>query len=118
MDEAVKAFEYNTSLFETLRPPSNLSISGPDKSETHTKSSYAISRVDDASSTPTNNSSNPPESRTSGRNLTISSVLAFILAASIAHFALVVSGFTGESGYLKLLAVQEWFGSLVTSFRS
>ncbi|KAK7048632.1 hypothetical protein R3P38DRAFT_2870549 [Favolaschia claudopus] len=42
------------------------------------------------------------------RSYSIASVSAVVLAVCIAHFALTVGGFTGEKGYEKLIAVEEW----------
>lgn len=41
----------------------------------------------------------------------LSSVIAVVAALSLAHFIMVVGGFTGERGYAKLEAVQQWFGA-------
>ena len=43
------------------------------------------------------------------------SVIAFIAAFSIAHFALVVGGFTGARGYAKLEMFQEWLQGVLGS---
>lgn len=40
------------------------------------------------------------------------SILSVVLAVGIAHFALVVGGFTGSAGYAKLEAVQTWLEGL------
>lgn len=42
------------------------------------------------------------------RTFTLSTVISFVFAASVAHFALVNGGFTGEKGYDKWEAVQRW----------
>ena len=44
----------------------------------------------------------------------VASVVAFIAAFGIAHFTLVVGGFTGARGYAKLEVVQEWLHGLLS----
>ena len=43
------------------------------------------------------------------------SVIAFIAAFGIAHFALVVGGFTGSRGYAKLEMFQDWMNDMLSS---
>ncbi|KAJ3509156.1 hypothetical protein NLJ89_g5369 [Agrocybe chaxingu] len=45
----------------------------------------------------------------------VSQVVAIIAAVCVAHFALVVGGFTGNAGYQKLLAVEGWLKNLWSS---
>ncbi|KAJ7643893.1 hypothetical protein FB45DRAFT_896370 [Roridomyces roridus] len=42
------------------------------------------------------------------RTFSIASVSAVVLAICVGHFALTVGGFTGERGYDKLIAMEEW----------
>lgn len=42
------------------------------------------------------------------KTYSIASVSAVVVAICIAHFLLTVGGFTGERGYDKLVAVEEW----------
>ncbi|KAF7348317.1 hypothetical protein MSAN_01785500 [Mycena sanguinolenta] len=44
------------------------------------------------------------------RMYSIASVSAVVIAVCVAHFVLTVGGFTGERGYEKLIAVEEWLG--------
>ncbi|KAF8798903.1 heme oxygenase-like protein [Phlegmacium glaucopus] len=41
----------------------------------------------------------------------LSQILAVVGAACLAHFILVVGGFTGDGGYQKLLAIQQWLAN-------
>ena len=50
-----------------------------------------------------------PDAKTTGQK-----VVAFIAAFGIAHFTLVVGGFTGARGYAKLEVVQEWLHGLLS----
>ncbi|KAJ7367284.1 hypothetical protein DFH08DRAFT_679629 [Mycena albidolilacea] len=43
------------------------------------------------------------------RTYSLASVSAVVIAVCAAHFLLTVGGFTGEKGYEKLIAVEEWF---------
>ncbi|KAF9483494.1 heme oxygenase-like protein [Pholiota conissans] len=42
----------------------------------------------------------------------ISQVLSVVTAICLAHFALVLTGFTGNNGYEKLLAAEQWFAAV------
>ncbi|KAJ3731214.1 hypothetical protein DFJ43DRAFT_1080513 [Lentinula guzmanii] len=46
-----------------------------------------------------------------GSGFAVSSVLAVITAVSVAHFFLVVGGFSGPRGFAKLAAAEQWFTS-------
>ncbi|KAJ7451625.1 hypothetical protein FB451DRAFT_1101070 [Mycena latifolia] len=43
------------------------------------------------------------------KTYSIASVTAVVIAVCVAHFLLTVGGFTGEKGYDKLVAFEEWF---------
>ncbi|KAJ7735602.1 hypothetical protein B0H14DRAFT_2994521 [Mycena olivaceomarginata] len=43
------------------------------------------------------------------RTSSLASVSAVVIAVCAARFLLTVGGFTGEKGYEKLIAVEEWF---------
>jgi len=47
------------------------------------------------------------------RLYSVSTVTSVIVAICVAHFLLVVGGFTGAKGYAKLAAIEAWFGELV-----
>jgi len=51
----------------------------------------------------------------SSKLFSVNSVLTFMLAVGLAHFLIVVGGFTGSRGYAKLEAVQGWVASTVFS---
>jgi len=78
--EAITAFELNEGIFNSLNAPS-------EETETTSRVVYEA-----------------PESG----GYTISSVVAVVAALSLAHFFLVVGGFTGEKGSAKLEALQHW----------
>lgn len=46
------------------------------------------------------------------KGYTLSQVVSVILAVCIAHFLLVVGGFTGSRGYQKLIELEHWFTTL------
>lgn len=81
LDEANTAFIYASEIFDDLKAPTQQS-----------KVVYEASA--------------PPSSE-----FKVSSVAAVVVAVSIAHFVLVVGGFTGSSGYQKLLHVEDWVKS-------
>ncbi|PPQ92822.1 hypothetical protein CVT25_004310 [Psilocybe cyanescens] len=46
------------------------------------------------------------------RSYPLSQVVAVIAAVCLSHFVLTVGGFTGDKGYQKLLAIEQWFASI------
>lgn len=50
------------------------------------------------------------------RTFPVSQIAAIIAAACLAHFIIVVGGFTGEKGYAKLLAIELWARNLWQQF--
>ncbi|KAJ6504580.1 hypothetical protein C8R47DRAFT_1102804 [Mycena vitilis] len=48
------------------------------------------------------------------RSYSLASVTAVVLAVCAAHFLLTVGGFTGEKGYEKLIAAEEWLHAKLT----
>ncbi|KAI0354868.1 heme oxygenase-like protein [Trametes cingulata] len=128
LDEAQLAFDYNTALFDALNPPSTTSSSSSDveiDSPLHSpvESSPPTPPSTDVSHAPLLDSvkkaaespkvlfeaSAPP---TEERMVSMASVLALVAALSITHFVLVIGGFTGEKGYAKLEAFQQWLAGL------
>ncbi|KAJ7022702.1 hypothetical protein C8F04DRAFT_1137084 [Mycena alexandri] len=51
------------------------------------------------------------DSGTGSRTYSVASVVAVVLAVCLGHFLLTVGGFTGERGYEKLIAAEEWFSA-------
>jgi len=49
------------------------------------------------------------------KDLSVSSVLTFMLAVGLAHFVIVVGGLSGSRGYAKLEAMHAWITSTVPS---
>lgn len=91
VSEASTAFRLNAGLFEEL----------------------AIISIDEAESTPPKEAPTVVfESTEKESGYAISSVVSVLAAVCIAHFVLVVGGFTGNSGYQKLVGVEEWFSNL------
>jgi heme oxygenase len=89
VDEASLAFIYASEIFDDLREPTN----PPKPKEDESKVVY------EAKATPE-------------KTYNIGSFAAVLGAVCIAHFALVVGGFTGSRGYDKLLFAENWFASL------
>ncbi|KAJ4482351.1 hypothetical protein J3R30DRAFT_3656418 [Lentinula aciculospora] len=50
-----------------------------------------------------------------GSGFAVSSVLTVITAVSVAHFLLVVGGYSGPRGFAKLVAAEQWFTSFWSS---
>ncbi|KAG6836700.1 hypothetical protein H0H93_004676 [Arthromyces matolae] len=48
----------------------------------------------------------------------LSQVISVVVAVCLAHFILVTGGFTGDRGYQKLLAIQQWFSTLTDATNS
>ena len=110
--EANKAFEYNSGLFACLKPPSRPpSPPVSPMAEVH--------HLGDPTS-PAKPEFNYPlqvpglqkeEERAEG-NYSVQGVVAFIAAMCLAHFVLVVGGFTGERGWDKYVRLHEVLGAL------
>jgi heme oxygenase len=49
------------------------------------------------------------------KTYSIATVTAVVLAVCLAHFLLTVGGFTGEKGYDKLIAAEEWLSRKLSS---
>jgi len=49
------------------------------------------------------------------KTYSLASVSAVVIAVCLAHFLLTVGGFTGEKGYDKLVAVEEWLSGKLTA---
>jgi hypothetical protein len=114
--EANKAFEFNNGLFRALKPPSN--PPSPSPSPVHTlgdptspvePSMSVLARVpkekDGERPYPLQL---PKEDEAGSGAYTTQGVLAFIAAMCLAHFVLVVGGFTGSRGWEKYVAVMGW----------
>jgi len=108
LEEAQIAFELNGGLFAALQEPSSPKSVDPalpplgepttpvsDDFEPSSEKDLAKVVYDGAGS--------------GEKTYQLSSVLAVIAAMSLAHFILVVGGFTGDRGYAKLEAVRNWF---------
>ncbi|KAH9949730.1 heme oxygenase [Amylocystis lapponica] len=87
--EAIIAFELNDGLLESLHPPSMQLTEEDVMDEAPAKVVY--------------------EEPSEGYRL--STVISVIAALSLAHFILVVGGFTGEKGSSKLEAFQQWLAA-------
>ncbi|KAI0648150.1 hypothetical protein C8Q79DRAFT_1008499 [Trametes meyenii] len=126
LDEAERAFDYNTALFDVLNPPSNPSTSSSDveidsplhsPTETtppphgHGHGHSPLASLVKEDPKVVYEASEPPEEAES--YVSMSSVLALVAALSITHFVLVTGGFTGERGYGKLDYLQHWLDSLL-----
>ncbi|KAI0688705.1 heme oxygenase [Cytidiella melzeri] len=122
LDEANVAFELNTGLFTTLRPPSRLPSSSvtPDIPFLGDPTSPVVSPTPSPAPifvTPgpsplqlleKSKEDSPVEEK---GTIPFSSFIAFILALCVAHFALTTGGFTGDSGWAKLESLFQWMTS-------
>ncbi|MCQ6264002.1 biliverdin-producing heme oxygenase [Alcanivorax sp. MM125-6] len=97
VNEALLAYDLNIGLFDTMEARTAAENENPasEKSEGYT-------------------SEQPLKTLDSGLEKTypVASVVAFIAAACLAHFILVVGGFTGDKGYQKLVAITGWLSSI------
>jgi len=92
LDEANKAFDLNTALFTTIK------TDALENSEAAMEKSKELPIVTE----------HGPQEKT----YPISQVIAVVAAVCLAHFILVIGGFTGDRGYQKLLALEYWFSTL------
>ncbi len=124
LDEANIAFEFNTALFDELKAASQESgpsspVELPSPLHSPVEPSFSSPIVTDVG----HDSALLQHLKQSGKSKTVFvadeaskeepkfstvSVVAFIVAVSIAHFVLVVGGFTGMKGYAKLEGLQAW----------
>lgn len=91
VEEASNAFRLNMGLFNTIRTP--------EETKLPTKEPSQVSKRKDESA-----AEQPPQDM----SWPLSSVAAVIAAVCLGHFILVVGGFTGDSGYQKLLHAERW----------
>jgi len=95
--EAAKTYEFNEALLSLLKPPS---------SKNRDAQQETVSQDE------------PTKQHKGETAFPFSSVVSVLMAICLAHFLLVVGGFTGTQGYSKLLGVEEWFYTLWDSSRS
>ncbi|KAI0826854.1 hypothetical protein BC628DRAFT_1372184 [Trametes gibbosa] len=117
LDEAQLAFDYNTALFDALNPPSTTSSSS---SDVEIESSLHSPVVSSPPTPPATDLPHAPkvlfeasEPPSEDRLVSLSSVIALVVALSLTHFVLVVGGFTGERGMYKFERVQHWLSSVL-----
>ncbi|KAI1793352.1 hypothetical protein LXA43DRAFT_239595 [Ganoderma leucocontextum] len=132
LDEANIAFEFNTALFDELKAPSKptsiattamVELPSPLHSLINSASPPSPSFVEDMGDSPLLASI-----KAQGRSKTVyeaaeapstsysaTSVIAFIAAVSVAHFALVIGGFTGAKGFAKLELFTQWLDDFFAS---
>ncbi|KAF9013319.1 hypothetical protein BDQ17DRAFT_1343204 [Cyathus striatus] len=91
--EANTAFDLNTGLFSSI----------------HLKE---IERKKDETSTIGDDTTLEAQVAPKEKTYTFAQVIAVIAAVCLAHFLLVIGGFTGERGYQKLLAVDQWMRNM------
>ena len=132
LDEANRAFEYNTALFDELKTPPALFVSSSAVEVPSPLASPVDSPFPPASPVFEDMGNSPllDVIKKSGQSKTVfeapeppksewvyqtASVIAFIAAFGIAHFALVVGGFTGARGYAKLEMFQDWMNDMLSS---
>ncbi|VDB88519.1 unnamed protein product [Peniophora sp. CBMAI 1063] len=117
--EANKAFEFNNGLFASLKPPSTPPSPplspidaehhlGDPRSPTEAKSFSDIDKYSPLQLPKTKEEEDKGEG-----NYTTAGVISFILAMCLAHFVLVVGGFTGSRGWEKYVAVREYLAGIL-----
>ncbi|KAA1469687.1 hypothetical protein DENSPDRAFT_816810 [Dentipellis sp. KUC8613] len=118
--EANKAFELNNGLFASLKAPSSPPSSPPSPSPaepisttTPQQSTHAPMEYEKDDKKKSEYPIQVPSTQQDSNLISVSSVAAFIIAMGLAHFVLVIGGFTGAKGWEKLEAVQRWFEGLV-----
>ncbi|KAL1950691.1 hypothetical protein VTO73DRAFT_5815 [Trametes versicolor] len=114
LDEAELAFDYNTAIFDALHAPSTTSSSSSDveiDSPLHSpvESSPPSPPATDLEPKVVFQASQPPSDEPL---VSLSSVIALVIALSLTHFTLVVGGFTGARGMYKLDKFQEWLNGV------
>ena len=113
VEEAITAFELNSGLFAELRPPSSSSSlerstpTLPPLGEPGTPVNGTFDKLSRGGESTVLYEEKRPEQKT----YSVSAVIAVVAAMSLAHFALVVGGFTGERGMAKLQMVRDWLFS-------
>ncbi|KAI0755069.1 hypothetical protein C8Q80DRAFT_408474 [Daedaleopsis nitida] len=129
LEEANVAFDLNTALFDELKGPSEpgtpgspVEIPSPLRSPAEPSNPFGEDIGHDKQLT--------ASLKSMGQSRTVfeapsqewywrgTSVIAFIAAVSIAHFVLVVGGFTGAKGYAKLEALQQWLDNYFGTTRA
>lgn len=132
LDEANIAFEFNTALFDELKAPSRpksitttakVELPSPLHSPVDSTSPPSPPLVEDMGNSPLLAAIKAQgESKTvyeaaaaPSTSYSATSVIAFIAAVSIAHFALVIGGFTGAKGFAKLELFTQWLDDLFAS---
>ncbi|OBZ71509.1 Heme oxygenase 2 [Grifola frondosa] len=108
--EANLAFELSTAIFASLKAPSSTppfyESTSPIDSESEPTTPIEEDTKSEAVSKVVYEAAEPKEWL-----YRLSSIISVVAALSLAHFILVVGGFTGERGYAKLEAFQQWFTS-------
>ncbi|KXN88096.1 Heme oxygenase 2 [Leucoagaricus sp. SymC.cos] len=103
VNEANLAFEFNTALFEAVEL-----LAGESSSESILTSELESEEEDIVYEAPLKATSDPQPEKV----YLLASVTAFIAAACLAHFILVVGGFTGARGHAKLLTIERWISNI------
>jgi heme oxygenase (biliverdin-producing, ferredoxin) len=89
LDETLQAYELNAAMIAILRPQSTQSAA----------------------------KQNTLEKPRAEAGYSIASVVTFMLAVGLAHFMLVVGGYTGDRGYAKFELAQQWLTDIANMFR-
>jgi len=113
--EANKAFEFNSGLFACLKPPSRPPSppTSPFGEEHHLGD--PLSPTKPVFNYPLQIPGRPSEEEERANQgdgpYSVQGVIAFIAAMCLAHFVLVVGGFTGARGWEKYVNLHEWAGA-------
>lgn len=116
IDEANHAFDLNSGLFTALRAPSQAALlnspaTQPLLGQPSPLPSPAI-KTSEMITAPIMVQHSEPA--TTEKTFSMASVLSFMLAVGLAHFLLVVGGFTGAKGLAKLELMSNWVYGLIS----
>lgn len=111
VEEAIKVFELNEGLFTTLRPPSKASTAET-AAQRPPLGNPSLQITPEREPSPESVQRNTATAQTE-KLYSLSSVITFVLAVGLAHFVLVLGGFTGQKGYFKYDAFFNWIDGIL-----
>lgn len=104
VEEAKSAFTLNAGLFTILDLPED----APEQDVALSEKAFPISQVIGVIAAGTSR----PTYQICHAVYSLWMLIIFISAVCLAHFVLVIGGFTGDKGYEKLLAAEQWFATV------
>lgn len=111
MEEAIKVFELNEGLFTILRPPLK-EFTAESAAQRPPLGNPSPQITPEREPSPESTQINTATTQ-SEKLYSLSSVITFVLAVGLAHFVLVLGGFTGQKGYFKYDAFFNWIDGLL-----